>query len=136
MTDRDLLAQNIEALKHLPAEARFATLTEIAIATGGYAHTPDNGNTWDSQDYQLSAQGVFAMGSTPAECVRMWLTCATRELRRLDALASAEATLRSQGPIPAWELRMACQTIAHDSQDVCLRKLAEAELQKLDAVAA
>ena len=136
MTDRDLLAQNIEALKRLPTEARFHTLTEVAIATGGYAHTPDNGNTWDSQDYQLSAQGVFAMGGTPAECVRMWLTCATRELRRLDALASAEATLRSRGPIPARDLRRACKTIIADSRNAEIRRIATQELAQLDAVAA
>jgi|GEM_PF-3139838 len=136
MKDRDTLIQNVEALKRLPAEVRFDTLTKIALATGGFAHTPENANTWDSQNYELKAQGVFAFGTTPDECVRMWIKCAGREADRLQGLIDAEAILGVTGPIEAWRLRQACKTILADSRDAEIRRLATQELAQLDAVAA
>jgi len=132
----NILAQNVEAVKRIPAEARFELLTTLALETGGYVHMPDTHNTWDAQDFQIKAQGVFGWGTAREDAVRMWIKCATRDAARLDRLAKAQAVLDQPDEFEPWFLKSACKTILSDSRDAAIRDAAKTQLAQINAVAA
>lgn len=56
-------------------------VTGRAIETGGFFKPACPGNSWDSQRFEITLQGVFAQGEDLHDAARNWLRAARATLR-------------------------------------------------------
>jgi len=131
MSVNNALGRAVEALELRDHAGRADFLHMAAFESSGFYKPADPDNSWDNQQVEIKAYGIFASGGTDAEAIRHWMQAAARPARLFAGLCHAEALLRHKGPVPQDEILAACKLILAEGRDPVLRDRAAAMLDIL-----
>ena len=106
------IRSTLEHLETLDSQGQFDYLAGLELEGAGSIKIPDVGNTWDTQNFEISIYGVSANGSTQRDAILEWSKAAGRHADNLEQFEIAEATLWGErGQVTNETMIAACDTL-------------------------
>ena len=109
-------------LEPLTPEAQWTALEQLQVAGHASLHTPQHGNTWDTQMWSIFLHGITANGGGKDEALRNWCKAAramaNADMDLPDCIMAARATIEGNHKIMIAEAVEAAHTIITNADHV------------------